>query len=130
MKEAKTCRPGFKNVNDRCIKKEKGLIVDIYKNPLFKGCSLWGVSESHDEALLVMDEPSAQVFEESDEIPTLRVVRRNLFGSEYIHAEPVKKAKGSYAAGGSYIATSDSRFREFVNPYPISLHDRDMALER
>lgn len=128
--DAKVCERGYKNVDGECVKKEKGLLVDIYKTPSLKGCSLWGVSEDHDEALLIMDEPSAQVFEESEDRPTLKVVRRILFGKEYVHAEPVEPAKGSYAAGGSYIAACDSRFSRYVNRYPISLHDRDLALER
>ena len=128
--DAKVCERGYKNVDGKCVKKEKGLLVNIYKNPLFKSCSLGGVSDFHDEALLILDEPSAQVFEESEDMPTLKVVRRTVFGKEYVHAEPVEPGRGSYAAGGSYIASGDSRFSRFVNPYPISLHDRDMALER
>jgi len=128
--DAKACERGYKNVAGKCVKKEKGLLVNIYKNPLFKSCSLGGVSNFHDEALLIMDEPTAQVFEESEDMPTLKVVRSVHFGKEYVHAEPVEPGRGRYAAGGSYIASGDSRFSRFVNRYPIALHDRDMALER
>lgn len=129
MTEIKACRPGYKNVGGRCVKKGRGLLVQIYKNPLFKGASLGGVSEFHDEALLLMDEPTAQVFEESEDMPTLKVVRREIFGKEYVHAEPVERGIGGYAAGGSFIEAGDSRFSRYVNRYPIALHDRDMGKE-
>ena len=127
---AKACKRGYKNVAGRCVKKGRGLIVNIYKNPLLKGTSLGGVSEFHDEALLLMDEPTAQVFEESDRRPTLKVVRCVVFGKEYVHAEPVEPGGDRYAAGGSYIASGDSRFHRYVNRYPIALHDRDMSREK
>jgi hypothetical protein len=60
-------------------------------------------------------------------IPVLKVVSRNLGGRTYLHAEPVTKVPAGhvgYMAGGNYVVSSDSRYREFVGDYPISVHDR------
>ena len=59
-------------------------------------------------------------------IPVI-IVKRNLPGGEYIHAEPDKP--GSWAFGGTFISCSDSRMHE-INKYPIPLHDRNMQLEK
>lgn len=76
--------------------------------------------------VVVVDEKLDTVFEASEEMPAVRLVRRNMFGREYIHAEPWEA--GNYAFGGSFVYTSDSRLRE-INAYPIPLHDRQMNLE-
>jgi len=63
------------------------------------------------------------VFEPDEHAPGVRLVRRNLFGREYLHAEPIADpppGQIGYMAGGSFIWTSDGRF---PNDYPISLHD-------
>ncbi len=56
----------------------------------------------------------------------VRIVKRQLFDGEYIHAEPAKA--GHYAFGGSFLYTSNGIHPQFNRPIP--LHDRDMSLER
>ena len=75
----------------------------------------------------IIDDNVCKLFEASERMPAVRIVRRVLFGKEYIHAEPYKK--GHYSFGGAFIHSSDSRFSE-INKYPIPLHDRDMNLEK
>lgn len=49
--------------------------------------------------------------------------KKYVFGEPYIYAEPAQP--GNYMFGGTYIKTSDSRFREATGiSYPIPLHDR------
>jgi len=53
----------------------------------------------------------------------LRVVRRGIgTKNEYVHCEPINQT-GNSMAGGNYVTTSDSRFRE-LSAYPIAVHDR------
>lgn len=100
----------------------KGLLVSIYRDNYR---SKINVLDGKSKAVLI-DDSLVELFEPTDDAPAIRLVRRNLFGKEYIHAEPMEK--GSYSFGGSYIAATDSRFRE-LNKYPIPLHDRDMSKE-
>ena len=77
-------------------------------------------------SVTIIDEQLPAMHTPSDDSPAVKLVRRRLFGVDYIHAEPV--TPGSYAFGGRFIYTCDSRFRELTR-YPIPLHDRNMDLE-
>lgn len=102
-------------------KTNKGLLVDIFRSNYHSELNVFNGKQS---AIFI---DASGPFQESESSPAVKLVKRALFGSEYIHAEPVKP--GSYAFGGSFIYSSDSRFSE-VSKYPIPLHDRDMSLER
>lgn len=56
-----------------------------------------------------------------EDIVILKIVRRIIAGEPYVHAQPYGDSR-TYAAGGNFIYTSDSRFRA-VCTYPISVHD-------
>ena len=112
--------------------KRKGLICGILENKDIGNCSNNGISSRHDSVLVVMDNPRAQIFEEDPKRPTVKIVRRNIFGKEYIHAEPVNQPKEGnigWIMGGCFITTSDSRFSNLVSPYPVPLHDRQETQE-
>ena len=50
---------------------------------------------------------------------------RNVCGEEYIDCKPAYCSRRWYMAGGNFLYTSDSRFREVTeSKYPISIHDR------
>lgn len=100
----------------------KGLIADIYRSSY--DCPINVMSGK--KWVTIIDSQIAEVFEAKEDCPPVRIVRRQLNGSEYIHAEPMEK--GFYAFGGTYITCSDSRVKE-LNKYPIPLHDRDMSRE-
>jgi hypothetical protein len=100
----------------------KGLSVSIYSDGFIDGLS--PIKEAR--RAIVIDKDLPELFSVTPDAPALRIVRRELFGGEYIHAEPYEP--GSYAFGGRFIYTSDSRFRK-LNKYPIPLHDRNMDLE-
>jgi len=104
------------------MKKLKGLSVTVYR--FTQDCTNGGITAKKDSLILV-GEGVAEVFEVGEDEIYLKLVKRNLFGSEYIHAEPVGQTKNDvgYMMGGNFIYSSDSRFRE-INAYPIPVHDR------
>lgn len=100
----------------------KGLLVYVYSCGFVDSFS--PIKEA--KQVIIVDSNVPEIFEASEEHPPVRIVKRFLFGREYVHAEPFEK--GNYAFGGRYIFCSDSRIRE-INTYPIPLHDRDMSKE-
>lgn len=103
----------------------RGLTVEVYRsfnrNGSVSDCTAGGVSARVHEITLCGDD-LPELFEASEDCPAFRVVRRNLFGSEYIHIEPWERPQGSgWMYGGNIADTSDSR-----KPwkYPVHIHDR------
>ena len=108
---------------------KKGLNVNIYK-PHYGDSSNGGISSQFDQAV-VIDPSMPEIFEADKDSPALKLVRRNIGGSVYIHAEPVDPCPSNqvgYMFGGCFVYTSDSRFRN-VCQYPIPLHDRSETQE-
>lgn len=101
---------------------EKGLTAEIYRSTYDSKLNVMHGKKS----VTIIDESIDPIFEASEDAPAVRIVRRQLEGGEYIHAEPLQA--GFYAFGGTFIACSDSRIRA-LNKYPIPLHDRDMSKE-
>jgi hypothetical protein len=88
-------------------------------------CSANGISSKNDTLILIneSDKNFCKVFE-GDETNTVRLVRRNIGGQEYVHCEPITERPPNTVGpmfGGNFIYTSDSRF---PNKYPIAIHDR------
>ncbi len=100
----------------------RGLRASIYKDK-GRDWSNSGLSSTVDEVTII-GEGIPPIFEATPDAPAVRVVSRRLFGGRetYVHIEP--QAPGQYMMGGCFIHTSDSRFRELVNRYPVALHDR------
>ena len=98
-----------------------GLHVNVFRCGLFKGCSAGGPSERFEQFTLV-DPSVSGPFEPSKDSPEINIRRINC-GGEYIFAVPASLADKQVMAGGSFIYSSDSRFRD-VCPYPIPIHDR------
>jgi hypothetical protein len=105
-----------------------GLFCRILKSKGYEKCANSGISERHDEVLLIGDGVDGP-FSEEDAArlgrPVVVLVRRDLpsrnCASEYLHAVPKELGGRHSMAGGAFIYTSDSRF---PCDYPISLHDR------
>ncbi len=103
---------------------ERGLSCYIYKD---KGssCSNGGISSNYDEVLVIVEGQNIGPVEQSKDIPTVKLVKRNLWGEEYVHLEPIEKPKGvGWMNGGCIVSCCDSRFGEHINKYPVHLHDR------
>jgi hypothetical protein len=89
-------------------------------------CTNGGVTGLHERVILV---PLGATTPDPvlARLPILKVVSRNIGGKTYLHAEPIDKCPSNrvgYMAGGNFVYTSDSRYRQFVCEYPISVHDR------
>ena len=108
-------------------KEVRGLICDIYESKDLGNCSNNGISARYNKVLVIMEEEEARVFGEKEDRPTVRIVKRVIYGREYIHAKPVSRVnRGNrgYMMGGCFIHSGDSRFRRLVSEYPVPLHDR------
>ena len=102
---------------------KKGLLAYILKDSL-GDCSNDGISSKAQRVIIVGDN-IPKIFETDEKTPAIKIVKRNLSNGEYIHAEPLENPRGNgWMAGGAFIYSCDSRFRELVNAYPVSLHDR------
>lgn len=90
-------------------------------------CTLNGVSVRHEHFILVgPDGPpdGGGQWKADSSTPMLKVVERRIGSHYYWHAEPVgDEAKGWMMAGGNFVYSCDSRYRE-VFPFPIPVHDR------
>ena len=102
----------------------QGCSVNVYKDGSNYDCTANGITSKHDNLILIdenggnYDCPHMGSFEN-----TVKLVKRDLWGKEYLHAEPLVKPKGMVGPmfGGNFIYTSDSRF---PSSYPIPVHDR------
>lgn len=76
--------------------------------------------------VVVVGDGIPEMFESSEDAPAVIIVHREVGGKKYIHAEPANKygPRPYYMFGGTFIFSSDSRFRELINDYPVPLHDR------
>lgn len=107
----------------------KGMIAYIYRDSM-GDCSNNGISSKYDK-VVVVDKDLPEIFEPNNDMPAVKLVRRFIGGSEYIHAEPLTWNESDDITGmfgGCYIMTSDSRFRK-ISQYPIPLHDRSETQE-
>jgi hypothetical protein len=100
-----------------------GLVCYVFRAEAFPDCTNGGISSRCDRVTLVGLGPECEIFPATPERPAVRLVRRTIRGSVYLHAEPVDQPEGLVGpmAGGNFIYSSDSRF---PSDYPISLHDR------
>lgn len=97
-------------------------------------CTNGGVTSKNERVLLLPEGVEATPEQLAGRLPILKVVRRILGGTPYLHAEPVNRpgqgSIGSWMAGGNFVYTSDSRYSEWVCQYPISVHDRTETPEQ
>lgn len=105
------------------MSKRKGLIVDVYRSA-FGDCSNGGLSSRHDRLLLV-GPTVPQIFEESDEWPSIEL---GIAGNR-VHVRPVELPSGMAGPmfGGAFVYSSDSRFKDATgvpDGRPLHLHDR------
>lgn len=104
------------------VKELKGYSVNIYKNR----DSDSNIVPTNGRVILVTDGMSGDSSKVMSNEPHLMLVKRFLFGKEYLHAVPVNY-KGSDSRtmfGGNFIWSTDSSFRNNVSEQPIQLHDR------
>jgi hypothetical protein len=105
----------------------KGITALIYRDALGIDYSNRGISATVTE-VTVIGPGIAPVFEPTDERPAVHIIRReNASGTIYL-AEPLpteEEPSPWYMFGGTFIFSSDSRFRESIDFYgAVPLHDR------
>lgn len=103
----------------------KCIRAEIYKNEN-RDFSNGGLSSKFDTVLIPVKDGCIDVDRDNPPENLVRIVRRNIFGREYVHVEPWGKENETVMAGGTFVYTCDSRFNETINNggYPVSLHDR------
>jgi hypothetical protein len=106
-------------------KELKGYRVNIYKSDDYTSPQNI-VSNKFKNIVLVTDGIKGDSFSVMSNEPYIKLVKRNLFGKEFLSAEPVNFGvdKNHKMFGGSFVWSSDSRFRENISERPIPLHDR------
>lgn len=104
-----------------------GLLAHILR-PAHGDSSNGGMSSRVDQVVVLTDDPRAQVFAPSADMPAVKIVRRTFFGVTYVHAEPAEPpppGRVGWMFGGCYLMTSDGRWADVTGiDYPVPLHDR------
>jgi hypothetical protein len=91
------------------------------------------VEEGDERAVNDVKALQANALVERDPPPILVVKRRHFAWGPSIIAVPYEgkdEGKAGWMAGGNYVHTSDSRFREWVWDGPIAVHDRQETWEQ
>jgi len=115
------------------IKQYKDFISgEVYRHGK-SDCTNNGVSARYDSLYVVAEHVTlADVEEFCKENPTYKVEQfvkvdyEFLDSHNYLRLDPINKGNKWNMFGGNYLASSDSRFKEFVNgsKYPVAIHDR------
>lgn len=109
----------------------KGITASIFRDTA-EDYSNGGIS-SRVKKVIVLDCPGGAIFPATESEPAVRLVVQTFGGKRIVHAEPLltdadiaaNKGKIGPMFGGTYIASSDSRFSEATGMYgAIPLHDR------
>lgn len=99
------------------------LMAGVYRDSRLGDCTNNGIS-AHASDLYILAEQKGP-FEPEDIRQCVYIEWRNCCGEQYIDCKPAYFPKRWYMAGGNFLYTSDSRFREITkSKYPISIHDR------
>ena len=109
----------------------KALPISVFENKRIGNCSNHGISDRFNELLIVHEEGFIDIDPENPPENLVKLVVRNLWGKEYKHLEPVvgpDKGAVGWMFGGSYAASSDSRFGK-ISDYPLPIHDRQESQE-
>lgn len=94
----------------------------VYRDGL-GDCTNGGISSTRQE-LYILSQGKGP-FEPEDIRDCVYIEWRELAGEQYVNCKPAYFRRHWYMAGGNFLYTSDSRFREVTgSKYPISIHDR------
>lgn len=107
----------------------KAIRIKIFKNKLLQGCSNGGITEKFDDLLLVCKDGYIEIDENNPPENLVTYVDRELLGRKCGYIRPYAEhpaGKTDYMFGGTYAASSDSRFSEITGGTygAIPVHDR------
>lgn len=111
----------------------KALPVSVYRSDFISDCSNGGITSRFKRLLVICPDGSIDVDEENPPENLCKVVKRHLFGRDVFHIEPVARPTGAgWMMGGTYAATSDSRFSRLCGDQygAIAIHDRQESWEQ
>jgi hypothetical protein len=98
----------------------QGMMVSVYSSD-YPGASNYGISYTHKRLLLVGE--GIPKIHEAGSCPIIELRCHQLYsGEEYLFSAPYLCHRSM--AGGSFIWSTDSRFRQHISERPIPLHDR------
>ncbi len=95
----------------------------VYRNAYFPDTSNGGVTDKHGQVIVAeIDE----VVSASNTLPILRIKRRDNFDDVILvpDVRPPNETHAGPMAGGNFVWSSDSRFRDSVSRSPVPVHDR------
>lgn len=101
-----------------------GLTAYVYRDSIGSGdCTNGGISSRRKELYILSE--NGGPFEPSDVRECVTIEHRQVMDKEYVNAKPVYHKKRWYMAGGNFLYTGDSRYKEITGiSYPVSIHDR------
>ena len=101
---------------------ESCLTAYVFRNPL-GDCTNDGISKNRRELYIISAQKGP--FEPQDIRECVYIEWREVMGEKYIDCKPLYCSKRWYMAGGNFLYTSDSRFKDITkSKYPIAIHDR------
>lgn len=101
---------------------ESGLIAYVFRDSL-GDCTNGGISSARRELYIMTKEKYP--FEPEDLRECIGIEFRECCGEKYVDAKPLYFPRRWYMAGGNFLYTSDSRYKEITGiSYPVSIHDR------
>ena len=102
----------------------RALSIDVYRDSSigYYDYSNHGVSSRFNELYLACEDGNLIVDEKDPQL--VKIVKRHLFGKDYLHIEPYQSEGHWFMAGGNLAFSCDSRCRE-LSEYPLQIHDRE-----
>lgn len=102
---------------------KSGFIAGVYRDSRLGDCTNDGISAHANQLYILADQKGP--FEPEDVRQCVYIEWRDVYNGQYIDCKPVYFRKRWYMAGGNFLYTSDSRFKEITKSnYPIAIHDR------
>lgn len=101
---------------------QRGLPAEVFRSEL-GDCTNGGISSEARELYILGCETSP--FYPTDLRQCVTIEGSDVMGEHYVSVKPVVHRKRWYMAGGNFLYTSDSRYKEITGiSYPVSIHDR------
>ena len=108
---------------------ESCLTARVLRDSGFGDCTNGGIS-AYARELYILSKTKGP-FEPEDIRECVKLEFREIAGERYVNAKPVYFPGRWYMAGGNFLYSSDSRYKELTGiSYPISVHDRYEGSER
>lgn len=103
----------------------KAIKIQVFKNPMFDGCSCNGITSKYDSLLLICDDGYIDIDENNVPENAVVVVNQEVGGNVCDYIAPYDHSEHWYSFSGAYGASSDHRYEEIAKIYgALPIHDR------